>query len=79
LRNDTEVKQNTHPESATSITDDFHHVKAGDDYCKMAIHPWAQGQKRCHEHLPLYLGQQIKEIRGHVDNQTAQTEQALAK
>jgi hypothetical protein len=56
-------------EYANHINDDLHLLKAGDDYWKKAIHSWAQGQERRHEHLAVHVGQQIEEIRGHVEIQ----------
>jgi hypothetical protein len=43
------------------------------------VHSWVQGRDSCLEHLAVYVGQQINEIRSDIEVHNPQTEQALAK
>jgi hypothetical protein len=79
LRQDAEGKEKAHTDPANRIDDDLRLLKVGDDYWKKPIHSWAQGQDRRHEHLAVHVGQQIEQLRGHVEIRKAHTEQALAK
>jgi hypothetical protein len=79
LRNDAEGIQNAQTEHTNCINDHLRLLKAGDNYWKKAVHSWAHGQERRYAHLAVHVGQQIKEIRGHVEIRNAQTEQALGQ
>jgi hypothetical protein len=79
LQNDAKGKENAHTERANRMNDDLRLLKAGDDYWNKADHSRSHGQERRYEHLAVYVGQQIDEIRGHIEIRNAPTEQALAK
>jgi hypothetical protein len=79
LRNEGDGTENAHTEQVNCSNDDLRLLKAGDHYWITTVHSRTEGEERRHEQLMVHVGQQIKEIRGHVDIGNAQTEQALAK